>query len=70
MVNQLERSLLSMFGLERRPRVRRSVVVPPYMLELYQRQQLEAEAPVHLPHSPNTVRSFTHKGTSPTPPHT
>lgn len=64
MVNQLERSLLSMFGLERRPRVRRSVVVPPYMLELYHRQQLEAEAgpaPTLPPPWPNTVRSFFHK---------
>ncbi|KAK8738568.1 hypothetical protein OTU49_003941 [Cherax quadricarinatus] len=65
-VRQLERSLLSMFGLERRPRNKRNVVVPPYMLELYKLQQAQLGAPgeqhpeIHTD-SPNTVRSFIHK---------
>lgn len=68
-VQQLERSLLSMFGLQRRPRVKKNVVVPPYMLELYRLQaQLEPTDPVVqdqlLPDASNvnTIRSFTHRG--------
>lgn len=68
-IQQLERSLLSMFGLQRRPRVKKNVVVPPYMLELYRLQaQLEPTDPVvqdqYLADATtvNTIRSFTHRG--------
>ncbi|XP_042866558.1 bone morphogenetic protein 2-like isoform X2 [Penaeus japonicus] len=67
-IQQLERSLLSMFGLQRRPRVKKNVVVPPYMLELYRLQaQLEPTDPVvqdqYLADATtvNTIRSFTHR---------
>ncbi|MPC22470.1 Bone morphogenetic protein 2 [Portunus trituberculatus] len=38
-VQQLENSLLSSFGLKQRPSVKMDLVVPPYMLELFRRQQ-------------------------------
>ncbi|XP_069999997.1 bone morphogenetic protein 2-like isoform X2 [Penaeus vannamei] len=67
-VQQLERSLLSMFGLQRRPRGKKNVVVPPYMLELYRLQaQSEPAEPVvqdqYLADASavNTIRSFTHR---------
>lgn len=75
-VQQLERNLLSAFGLRQRPRVSRDVGVPPYMMELFHRvreqewqqeQEEEVEGQDPTPSysvSPNTVRSFNHKGKS------
>lgn len=69
-VKQLESSLLSSFGLKRRPSVKMDVVVPPYMLELFHRQQAaQNEAATDAAEEPktqtsqdyNTVRSFTHE---------
>lgn len=75
-VQQLERSLLSAFGLRHRPRVSKDVVVPPYMMELFHRvreqerqqeeeEEVEGQNPIpSYSVSPNTIRSFTHKGKS------
>ncbi|XP_050688332.1 bone morphogenetic protein 2-like [Eriocheir sinensis] len=71
-VQKLESSLLASFGLKRRPSAKTDVVVPPYMLELFRRQQegqIEAEmAPTTEALSStltseayNTARSFTHE---------
>ncbi|KAK7065479.1 Bone morphogenetic protein 2 [Halocaridina rubra] len=72
-VQQLEKSLLSMFGMQQRPRVKRGSV-PPFMLELYKQQtgetissQLDEEETTRPPpvpsaaHTTNTIRSFAHK---------
>ncbi|CAL4124907.1 unnamed protein product [Meganyctiphanes norvegica] len=70
MVQQLENSLLSMFGLERRPRVkRRGLTPPPYLMNLYQQQvetvlqrpELPLQAPEKRVSNANTIRSFKHK---------
>ncbi|KAG0724400.1 Bone morphogenetic protein 2-A [Chionoecetes opilio] len=72
-LQQLESSLLSSFGLKRLPRVKLDVIVPRYMLELFQRQQAaqneaatdEAADPLSSPSTTqdyNTARSFTHEG--------
>ena len=74
-VQQLESSLLSSFGLKRRPSVKMDVVVPTYMMELFHRQQakqneaIKAEPAEPRPPTPtslnyNTARSFTHAGAS------
>lgn len=71
-VQQLENSLLSSFGLKRRPSVKMDMVVPPYMLELFRRQQAgqndaakaesaEPRPPTPTSQSYNTARSFTHE---------
>lgn len=71
-VNHLEHSLLASFGFPNRPRRDfKNVVVPPYMLDLFQRHQEQdleqeerEEKPDHIPaytNSPNTFRSFNHK---------
>lgn len=75
-VQQLERHLLSAFGLRQRPQVSKDVGVPPYMMELFrkvreqerqQEQEEEVEGQDPTPSysvSPNTIRSFNHKGKS------
>ncbi|XP_076057051.1 bone morphogenetic protein 2-like [Oratosquilla oratoria] len=69
MVQQLEKSLLALFGLNRRPSVDRNrVVVPSYMVDLYQQQQADnvpsdvtqLNLPSKHTHTANTVRSFKH----------
>lgn len=69
----VEARLLDLLGLRTRPRPRRSTAsnVPPFMLELFRRQQgPQAPANTHFPlrnkltASANTVRSFTHTESS------
>lgn len=74
-VQKLENSLLASFGLKRRPSAKKDVVVPPYMLELFRRQQeaqlddetvptTEADGSALTRPAYNTARSFTHEGAS------
>lgn len=68
---ELEGSLLNVFGLKRRPRPgQQAIVVPEFLVELYRQQTgLEVDttnlnlAGKHT-QSANTVRTFTHKGSS------
>ncbi|KAG0724401.1 Bone morphogenetic protein 2-A [Chionoecetes opilio] len=70
-LQQLESSLLSSFGLKRRPRVKLDVNVPRYMLELQRQQVVQNEAATDAATDPfsspsttqsyNTARSFTHE---------
>jgi len=68
MLKALETSLLSLFGLKKRPHPSGSVVIPEAIKELYRRQTgLEVETtnfhlPGRLTASANTVRTFPHTG--------
>lgn len=67
LAEQLEASLLKMFGLKTRPKPAKNVVVPQYLMDLYNKENKD---PYDLsPHfsvkgkglsSANTVRSFYH----------
>nr|AAF19841.1 bone morphogenetic protein 2/4 [Branchiostoma belcheri]ASA40202.1 bone morphogenetic protein 2/4 [Branchiostoma japonicum] len=68
MIRAFESSLLNMFGLNERPRPRKNLVIPPYMLELYHSQTKDPEnASVNFnfagksTSTANTVRSFHHE---------
>lgn len=68
MLKAVESNFLSLFGMKRRPRSNRNVVIPDAMKELYRRQTgMEVETtnfalPGRLTGSANTVRSFIHQG--------
>lgn len=68
-LQQVESNLLSLFGLNRRPRVnRKNVRIPKAMLDLYKLQTGQDVDTSMLPlpgrhtRSANTVRTFTHQG--------
>ncbi|XP_078594276.1 uncharacterized protein LOC144872040 [Branchiostoma floridae x Branchiostoma japonicum] len=68
MIRAFESSLLNMFGLNERPRPRKNLVIPPYMLELYLSQTKDPENPSvnfnfagKSTSTANTVRSFHHE---------
>uniref|UniRef100_A0A8C5MTZ8 Bone morphotic protein 2 n=1 Tax=Leptobrachium leishanense TaxID=445787 RepID=A0A8C5MTZ8_9ANUR len=69
-LNQFELRLLNMFGLKRRPTPGKNIVIPQYMLELYQLHSGNLADQVKLPMDlqrervasrANTVRSFHHE---------
>lgn len=68
-VEALESSLLALFGLSRRPRPSKDVVIPQYMIDLYRIQSGDTDT--HIPNvftrsqaakPANTIRSFFHEG--------
>ena len=68
-VKVLEASLLKMFGMKRRPRPRRKIHIPQYILHLYHRHNQDSDdisfnfkVKGTATHSANTIRSFYHKG--------
>lgn len=67
-VEALESSLLALFGLSRRPRPSKDVVIPQYMIDLYRIQSGDTDT--HIPNvftrsqaakPANTIRSFFHE---------
>ena len=65
LVRALEASLLNVFGLKTTPRPTGQHHVPPYMLDMYDRQRGGVRRPGSVrrpPHGANTLRSFYHKG--------
>ena len=68
-VKVLEASLLKMFGMRSRPRPRRKIHIPQYILDLYHQHNQDSEdisfnfkVKGTATHSANTIRSFYHKG--------
>ena len=65
----LEASLLKMFGMRSRPKPRKNIHIPQYILDLYKQHNRDSEdisfnfkVRGTATHSANTIRSFYHKG--------
>ena len=68
-VKVLEASLLKMFGMRNRPRPKKKIHIPQYILDLYHQHSHDSEdisfnfkVKGTATHSANTIRSFYHKG--------
>ncbi|XP_043930430.1 bone morphogenetic protein 4-like [Protopterus annectens] len=68
LLRDFEATLLQMFGIQRRPRPSKSVIIPNYMLDLYRLQsgeenlnKISLEYPEKMASHANTVRSFHHE---------